>query len=77
MTAKNRALELRRQANVAEIEAACLLMRIGKSQSFEVMDLQTQQRLKMRLSRLKSMNDVMMSFETELDGNNVKITRTA
>lgn len=76
-TLKKRADELKRRANVNEIESVCLLMKTGKSESFEIMDLQAQQRLKMRLSRLKDNDGVKMFFETKLDGNNIKITRKA
>lgn len=72
---KKRQRELKRQANVSAIEAEVLAMELGDVKTFKVMDVEASQRLKMRLSRLKGKEGV--SYETESDGNNVIVTRTA
>ena len=67
--------ELNRKANVNQVEAECLLLEVGETKTFKIMDVEASQRLKMRLSRIKGKEG--LSYETESDGNNVIVTRTA
>ena len=68
-----RAIELKRQAFVANAEADCLNLYVGESKKFKFFDLQSLQRLKTRFSRLK--DNIGRDFRTELNGNYVTITR--
>ena len=64
--------ELLRQSNVAAVEAASIAMEIGEMKLFMVSDLQEWQRIRTRLSRLTD-----YEFETEKDGYNLTVKRTA
>jgi hypothetical protein len=72
---KERAIELRWQAYVAAIEAECLNLGIGSSKTFELKDLQAYQRLRGRFWRLRLASG--LDYRTEIDGNNVVVTRVA
>ena len=68
-----RAVELKRQAFVANAEADALHLCVGESKKYKFFDLQSLQRLKTRFSRLK--DSTGRDFRTELNGNNVTVTR--
>lgn len=70
---KARIKELDRQTNVTAIESMCLSLKVGASKEHKILDLQSYQRVRTRLTRLKS--ETGFEWETELVGNKVKITR--
>lgn len=74
-TLKKRQTELERQSVVSGIEAKCLELDVSKSETFEIKDLQTYQRIRTRFYRLK--NETGRIYETIIDGDTVTITRTA
>ena len=63
--------ELKRQSNVAAVEAASIALEVGETGSFLVLDIQAWQRLRTRFTRLKPDYE----FETEMDGNNLTVKR--
>jgi len=65
--------DLERTAQVTSIEAKCIQMEVGEKNEFEIMDLQTHQRMKMRFNRLKSLTG--MCFRCELSINSIIVTR--
>lgn len=74
-TLKKRQIELERQSNVSEIEAVSLTLDVNNCRTFKIKDLQTYQRLRTRFNRLKS--DTGRIYETEMEGNNITVTRRA
>lgn len=68
-----RATELKRKSNVTSIEAESISLCIGESKQFKIMDLETYQRLRTRLVRLK--DNTGRCYSTTLSGNNVIVTR--
>ncbi|MCL2596229.1 MAG: hypothetical protein FWD66_00910 [Paludibacter sp.] len=69
-TLKERQTELKRQAQTASIEARCISLKPGQKLSEKVIDLQTYQRIRIRLSRNKNINT-----RVELIGDNCVVTR--
>ena len=72
-TIENRSLELSRQAFVSTTEAKCIKLLIGESRTFELLDLESLQRLKTRFSRLKDIFG--LDLRTSLNGNIINVTR--
>lgn len=70
---KKRQRALNREANVSAIEAASIGLKVGETKTFKVMDVQAWQRVRTRLSRLKSKTN--LKFETDIDGNNLTVKR--
>jgi len=70
---EERKKELQRQAKVNSIEAASLKLEKGEAISFKLMDLESYQRVRMRLSRVKKTTGLV--YRTELDGNRLIVTR--
>ena len=64
---------LERTAQVTSIEAKSIQMVVGEKNEFDIMDLQTYQRMKMRFNRLKSLTG--MCFRCELRSNSINVTR--
>lgn len=68
-----RANELKRKSNVTSIEAECITLGVGESKQFKIMDIQTYQRLRIRLLRLK--DNTGRAYTTTMNGNYVIVTR--
>ncbi|MDR0682041.1 MAG: hypothetical protein LBG15_09380 [Dysgonamonadaceae bacterium] len=72
---KKRRIELKRQADVAVIEAESIALDIGENKTFGLKDLQAYQRVRARLSRLKEESGAI--YRTAINGNDVTVTRIA
>ena len=72
---KKRQIELDRQTQVTSIESTCLQIKPGESRCFEIIDLETLARVRMRFSRLKA--DTGRAYSAEMEGNSITVTRTA
>lgn len=70
---QKRQKELKRESNVSAIEAGSLLMKVGETKCFKIMDLQSWQRIRSRLTRLKK--KTKMEFKTTIEGNKLTVKR--
>lgn len=65
--------ELERKSFTAKVEAECLKLSKNQNIVYEILDMQSYQRIKMRLSRLKK--ECGLEFTVEIDKNNFIVTR--
>ena len=70
---KDRAQELKRQSFVASVEAEAIQLKVGGCAKFELIDLESLQRIKTRFSRHK--DKTKQDLRTELSGNTLTIKR--
>jgi hypothetical protein len=73
MNTKERSIELKRQAEIPAIESACLSMDAGDVKSFELMDVESYQRVNVRIARLNADNG--RKYRTSVSGNILTVKR--
>ena len=64
---------LERASNATSIEAQSLDLSIGDSKEFELKDIQTYQRIRVRFTRLKT--ETGRCYATSMNGNVLMVTR--
>ncbi|MCL1933970.1 MAG: hypothetical protein FWF53_09205 [Candidatus Azobacteroides sp.] len=65
--------ENRRKINMFSVRGKCLEFNVGQTGTFEMLDIQTINRTRMSLNRLRK--DLGMRYETEIEGNTLIVTR--
>jgi hypothetical protein len=73
MNTKERSNELKRQAEIPAIESACLRMEAGDVKSFDLMDVESWQRINVRIARINADNE--RRYRTSVSGNTLTVKR--